>query len=340
MIVTVDEATSLAVELLVRAGVPPDAAAEQAELLVVAEAKGAASHGLLRLPRLLRRIEGGVLNPCTRGSHEWVAAGHLRVDGEQGLGPVVALAALRTAIPVARTAGVALVTIHSANHLGMLSWYTERLAHEGLVTIAATTSEALVHPWGGTAAVVGTNPLSVSVPARQPVVLDMATSEVSMGKVHDLASRGHPLQPGWALDASGSPTTDAEAAKSGALAPLGVKGYALGVTLGALVGHLTGAANGAEVHGTLDDHHPASKGDVFVVIDAGGAPVDDYLDHVRSSRRADPALPVRIPGDGATERRRRAERDGLDVADHLWSELASLHVRSGAMTTRGEGSLR
>lgn len=323
MIVTVHDATRLAVDALMRAGVPRDSADLQADLLVSAESKGVASHGLLRLPRLLRRIANGVTDPIASGEHTWIAPAHLHVDGSAGLGPVVAARALEVAIPAARSQGVALVTIAGANHLGMLSWYTERLAARGLVTIALTTSEALVHPLGGTQAAIGTNPVSIGVPAARPVVLDMATSQVSMGKIHDHAARGEPLQEGWALDADGRPTTDPVAASTGSLAPLGVKGYALGVTLGALVTHLTGAAHGTAVRGTLDDDHPANKGDVFVVVDGGTTPVDDYLDAVRSSRPADPARPVTVPGDGSTTRRQRSLREGIEVPDQLWHELST-----------------
>lgn len=85
-----------------------------------------------------------------------------------------------------------------------------------------TTSEALVHPWGGTEAMLGTNLLALAVPAQPvPLVLDMATSKISMGKVHDHAIRGVPLEPGWALDAEGNETVDPCAAKNGSIAPFG-----------------------------------------------------------------------------------------------------------------------
>lgn len=323
MIVTVHEATEVAVQLLARVGVPRDSAETQSDLLVTAEAKGVPSHGLLRLPRLLRRIANGIAHPTTHGRQHWISPCHLTVAGEQGLGPVVAKAALDAAEPVAKKLGVALVTMADANHLGMLSWYTERLAGHGLVSIAATTSEALVHPWGGTSAVLGTNPLSIAVPADRPVVLDMATSQVSMGKIHDYAARGEPLDEGWALDAHGQPTTDAEAARDGALSPLGVKGYALGVTLGALVANLTGTATGTAVRGTLDDTEPANKGDVFILIDGGDSPIDSFLDEVRDSRPAHPDRPITVPGDRSSAQRQQAESVGLDIPDALWDELLS-----------------
>lgn len=318
-------AQQLAENLLRREGVPDSAAVQQAELLVMAEAKGVRSHGLLRLPRILRRIRHGVANPRTTGIHDWTSPSFLAVDGQQGLGPVVAMAALTALTPAALRYGVACVAITNNNHLGMLSYYTERAAERGLVCIAATTSEALVHPYGGTKAMVGTNPLSIGVPAAPaPLVLDMATSEVSMGKIHDYALRHRPLEPGWALDAEGKPTQDAAAATTGAVAPFGgAKGYALGLSLGAMISALTGSATGTEVHGTLDDTEVSNKGDMFILLKGGDHPVSSYLDEVRNSRPADPTRPVAVPGDGARSRYLAAQAGGIDIPDDLWLELST-----------------
>ncbi len=318
-------AQSLAERLLIAGGVPAPAAAQQAELLLIAEAKGMPSHGLLRLPRLLRRIANGTASPTNTGKHEWLSPCYLSVDGEQGLGPVVAVRALEAVVPAAERHGVAVCSITNNNHLGMLGYYAGRMAERGLVCLGMTTSEALVHPWGGTEAMLGTNPLALGVPARpHPLVLDMATSQISMGKVHDHALRGVPLEPGWALDATGNPTVDPVAAKSGSIAPFGgPKGYGLGLGLGAMVTFLTGAAYGAAVSGTLDDDRLSNKGDVFILMSGGRHPASEYLDQVRGSRPADPATPVAVPGDGARARYLESVAHGIDVPDGLWRELTA-----------------
>src|ERR1700722_701684 len=240
--------------VLVAHGVPEPFARIQAELLLEAQMRGYASHGLLRLPRIIERIINGVTAPAAMGRHEWLSDAFLRVDGERGLGPVVAISALDALRARVRHSGIAIAAIRNSNHLGMLAWYGESVAQDGLILIAATTSEALVHPWGGKRALLSTNPLCIAVPATpEPLVLDMATSLVSMGRIHDHANRGEPIPEGWALDADGNPTTDAAAAKSGAIAPFGgAKGYALGLALELLVMSLAGSAIGTAVHGTLD----------------------------------------------------------------------------------------
>ncbi len=319
-------AQALAERLLITAGVPSPAAAQQAELLLTAEAKGMPSHGLLRLPRLLRRVANGTASPTNSGKHEWLSPCYLSVDGEQGLGPVVALRALEAVLPAAARHGVAVCSITNNNHLGMLGYYAGRMAERGLVCLGMTTSEALVHPWGGTEAMLGTNPFALGVPAQpHPLVLDMATSQISMGKVHDHAIRGVPLDEGWALDAEGNPTVDPVAAKDGSIAPFGgPKGYGLGLGLGAMITFLTGAAYGTAVGGTLDDTRPSNKGDLFILLSGGAHDASAYLDQVRGSRRADPATPVAVPGDGARTRYQESVANGIEIADDLWRELTGL----------------
>lgn len=329
---SVGEARSLAVGILRDAGVPRNAAEIQAEVLVEAELRGHPSHGLLRLPRLAERIANGVADPTARGDHHWTGEAFLVVDGQNGLGPVVALAALEAISQRARRTGIACAAIAANNHLGMLAWYVERVAAHGQVAIGLTTSEALVHPWGGRAALVGTNPIAVGVPAQpEPLVLDMATSMASAGKIHDRAIRGVPLEPGWALDAAGKPTTDPTAALAGSLAPFGgAKGHALGVTLEVLVASLTQSAMGADVVGTLDSTHASTKGDVFIVAQlpeaASASAAGAYLQTVRSSPRRDADVAVRVPGDGARRRRRRALETGFEVPDEVWATLLASRV--------------
>src|SRR4029077_2980178 len=104
--------------------------------------------------------------------------------------------------------GVVIGTVAHNNHLGMLAWYAEWAAVSGLIGLFFTTSEALVHPWNGRRALIGTNPIAIGVPAQPwPFVVDVATSVVSMGKIYDHALRGQSIPQGWALDRDGNPTT-------------------------------------------------------------------------------------------------------------------------------------
>ncbi|KQV70250.1 Ldh family oxidoreductase [Rhizobium sp. Root1220] len=331
-------ALALGKRLLEGWNVPPENAALQARVLVEAELKGHPSHGLQRLPRVLRRIERGLVAPSAKGVYKWRSDAVLEVDGGAGLGPVVAMDALARLMDRVLSSGIALAAIRNSNHLGMLAYYVEQVAARGLIGIAMSSSEALVHPYGGTRAMLGTNPLAIAVPtAGQPLVLDLATSNVSMGKIHHHAATGRPIPEGWARDAEGRPTTDPLRAKLGAIAPFGdAKGYGLGIAIELLVAALAGSALAPEVRGTLDAEAPCNKGDLLIVIDMGSAPdlamrLSAYLDAVRASPPTQIEKPVRVPGDGAHRRRQAALAQGFEIDPRLWAELNALPHSNSAV---------
>src|SRR5580658_7786138 len=122
MIVKIEKARSCAVEALLGAGVARPDANSQVDLLIEAELRGRPSHGLLRLERIIERINNGVTDPRARGLHQWKAAAFLEVDGRNGLGPVVTLHALDAVCERVRETGIAVAAIANSNHLGMLAW--------------------------------------------------------------------------------------------------------------------------------------------------------------------------------------------------------------------------
>ncbi|TEA80012.1 Ldh family oxidoreductase [Allopusillimonas ginsengisoli] len=327
--VGIDEVRRTCLAALCAAGVPSNHAQTQVRLLLDAELRGVHSHGLLRLPRVIERVRNGVCDPHATGRGAWKGASRYEVDGCHGLGPVVACAALERLYDKVETSGVAVAAVRNCDHLGMLAWYAKQATNRGLILIALTVSEALVHPWGGRRAMVGTNPIAIGVPADpHPFILDMATSLVSMGKIHDHANRGLPIPLGWAVDGAGQPTTDAEAAKGGAIAPFGgAKGYGLGLGFELLVAGLTGCAIGTDVVGTLDSDQPCNKGDLFIVLkplnDATKS-ISNYLQALRSSQPADPRSPVRVPGDRGREAQVSRERDEIDIDSTVWSQIEKL----------------
>lgn len=333
MIVKKADALDLATRVLESHGVPRAAAEVQARVLVEGDLRGQHSHGLQRLPTIVARIGNGVVDPVAEPRSRWRSASFLEVDGARGLGPVVAFEVVDRLVARAAEAGMAVGAVHNSNHLGMLACYVERVAEARMVGVGLTTSEALVHPWGGRQAMVGTNPVGIAVPTRtEPFVLDMSTGAVSRGKILAYARDGRSLPPGWAVDADGGPTTEAARALDGAISPFGgAKGYALGLALELLVAAVTGSELGERVRGTLDSTDACNKGDLFLVF----APevlgvtglverVTAYLDEVRASPRSPDADAIDVPGDRA--RRLRAERTehGIPIEDVVWNAAEEL----------------
>jgi L-2-hydroxycarboxylate dehydrogenase (NAD+) len=322
------EARQMAERALVQAGVPAGHAKVQVDLWLDADLRGVPSHGLLRLERLVQRLAAKLADPHAVGAHQWQGSGYLLVDGQNGLGPVVANAALAQIQKRARETGIAIAAISNSQHLGMLAWYAERIARDGQAAIVLSTSEALVHPWGGRQALLGTNPIAIAVPTGDgdPFVMDTATSRVSMGEIHDYANRREPIPPDWALDAEGRRTTDPEAAKQGAIAPFGqAKGYALGLAFELLVSALSGAALGTDVHGTLDATHLSNKGDVFIVIEGPRtAGLAAYLELIRSAQPAEGFDRVLVPGERGRANRAERRANGVPIADAVWQRIQQL----------------
>ncbi|MCG7505332.1 Ldh family oxidoreductase [Mesorhizobium retamae] len=345
MIVPAEEARNLATQVLRLHGTPETHAEIQADLLLEAELRGYASHGLLRLPRIVERIRNGVADPSAVGLSQWVHPGFLRVDGQRGLGPVIALRGLDEISERARQIGIAVAAVDNSNHIGMLAWYAERIAAAGQIALCFSTSEALVHPWGGRRAMIGTNPIAIGVPARpHPFVMDMATSLVAMGKIYDHANRAQAIPSHWALDRHGKPTTDPEAAKAGAIAPFGdAKGYALGLAFELLVSALAGSALGQSVQGTLDSTKVCNKGDVFIVIspDIETETADElsrYLNAVRNCPPIDGFSAVTVPGDRSRASRVERLTAGISLPDEVWGEL--LELAGAQHQKRDQGTLQ
>jgi LDH2 family malate/lactate/ureidoglycolate dehydrogenase len=327
------EQRAVIVDVLRRLGASADESEDQAWALLEADLRGRPSHGVQRLPVIAERIRRGLIRPRAQPLLSWTADALLTVDGGRGFGPWVAARAVAEIRERARRTGIAAATIRNASHLGMLAPYVELLAEDGTVGLAFTTSEALVHPWGGRIALVGTNPVAVALPTdREPFVVDMATGAVSKGEVIARTQRGQTLAPGSAVDERGNPTVDPAAADRGAISPFGgPKGFALGLAIELLVAALTETALGEHVRGTLDVTDPVTKGDVLIALDpsaAGIAPfgerVGEYLRVLRSSPPAPGSTGVRIPGDRARQERLKRLAEGITLPAALWRELVEL----------------
>jgi L-2-hydroxycarboxylate dehydrogenase (NAD+) len=331
--VPVETARSLGLAALAHVEADPEHASVQIEHLLAADLQGRASHGMQRLPVLVQRILNGLIDPRATPAIERSGSGLLRVDGNEGFGPVVMAAVIGELIG-RREVGVA--AIRRAGHIGILTPYLERLARAGFVSLVFTTSEALVHPAGGSVALVGTNPVGIGVPTSgDPLLIDLATAAMSAGEIIAHAERGEPLPPDRAVGPDGRPTTDPQLARAGAISPFGgAKGFALGLGIELLVAALTSTALGTDVRGTLDTVHPVTKGDVVLALplESTGselAALEHYLTALRESPPAPGHDAVRLPGDRARAERARRIHDGIPYPPATWTALTSLVEKAG-----------
>src|SRR5262249_55676426 len=166
----------------------------QADVWTEADLRGIHSHGVQRLPVMVTRIKKGLLKVDAKPEKTWSTGSVLNIDGKDGFGPAICELGLRELAVAAQKHGVAVLSVRNAAHIGMVGYYAEKRAAEGFVCIAFTTTEVLVHPFGGAEALVGTNPIAIGIPANpRPFVLDMATSVSAMGRIIAFKHRGEKI---------------------------------------------------------------------------------------------------------------------------------------------------
>jgi L-2-hydroxycarboxylate dehydrogenase (NAD+) len=335
MRLTFEQERGLISTLLEKRGVPGEQAAITAEVLAEGDLRGFTSHGILRLPYILRALDRGtiVTDAEVRVLRETPATA--LVDGGHGLGHYVAAKAMRISIEKAKKVGVGAAAVRNTNHFGIAGYYAEMAVREGLIGIVTTTTDALVHPWGGVEPLLGTNALAVGIPSDpSPILLDMAMSVAARGKLVKAAKEGKRIPKGWAIDREGMPTTDPTKGLEGALSPFGgVKGYGLALVLEILAGPLSGAAAGREVVGTLEPVEGFStKGDFVVAlnpatfgsVDEFKKRVGSFVKQIKDSKRAPGVEEILIPGEPEFRTREKRLREGIPIPDEVWKELEQI----------------
>lgn len=329
-ILTIDEAEALAMAALQATRVAPDLAQYTARALVLAERDGLASHGLARLPYYLAQARSGKIDAAARPTIERDEA-VIRVDAAHGLAfPAVALGC-EAAIRVARELGMAVVSVTRSHHFGVAGHAVEGPARAGFVALAFSNSPAAMAPWGGSQPLYGTDPIAFGAPRAQddPLLIDMSLSHVARGKVMLAQKSGEAIPEGWALDAKGSPTTDAEAAMAGTMLPMGgAKGAALALMVELLTAGLAGANFAYEAGSMFDDKGPPPSLAHFILVIDPRRFAGDFTDRAEAMFAAmTEQAGVRLPG---TRRfaARAASNETISVPDALIADLRALGARA------------
>jgi LDH2 family malate/lactate/ureidoglycolate dehydrogenase len=340
MLVTAEEERALMRDVLAALGATAEEQSCVADALTEGDLRGYASHGLLRFPLMVRRIQAGTARVRAQPRVVSRRGAAALLDGDLGLGPFVATRAVDLAATIAREQGLGVVGVYNNNHISLAGYYVERAARAGLIGLATTTGDAGVHPYGGIDRLYGTNPLAIAVPmADEPFLLDMATSEGTFGRIFGARQRGEAIPANWAVDAAGEPTTDPAEALAGSLRPFGgAKGYGLGLCLAILAGALVRAAMGPDVVGTIHAADTTTKGDLFIVLNpealgtaaAARAAASQYLGFIRASRAVAEGDPIRVPGERALRLRQDRLAGGIPMDEPTWESVQALAREVGA----------
>ncbi|SDF36874.1 Ldh family oxidoreductase [Sporomusa acidovorans] len=232
--------------------VPEEDAKLVADSLVQADLWGHQSHGVLRLSWYVERLRRAVMHKVTQPKFEVDAGAIAVIDGQDGIGQVLAAKAADEAVKRAKIHGIGAVAVRNSNHFGTCMYFTLMAARQGCIGFLTTNGGPAIAPWGGMKKIIGTNPWSIAAPAGKhaPMVLDIANTAVARGKIYLARNKHEKIPLGWALTADGEPTTDPQAAIDGIIAPMaGHKGYAIGVMMDVLAGAMSGSKWGPKVNG-------------------------------------------------------------------------------------------
>jgi LDH2 family malate/lactate/ureidoglycolate dehydrogenase len=321
------ELTKLGVRAFEGLGLPREDAEDVVRVLVQADLFGLSTHGLSRIESYGERLSVGGINPRAKVVTMSVAPAMRTVDGDNGVGPLVGMHALRAAMQAAEACGVGVAFARGSNHFGPISPYGLIAAEAGFASIIGSNATTTIAPWGGTDARLGNSPIGFGVPnpGGAPFLLDMAMSVVARAKIRNALKRGEEIPNTWATDAMGLPTTDPKAALDGFLLPIGGhKGYGLALMVDLFAGLLSNAAYLTHVKSWVDaPDQPQNLGHFFILIDTRrlgstqwlAERMNDFAAILHDSPAADPARPVIQPGEIelAKMARQRAEGIVLDV---------------------------
>ncbi|RSK55306.1 Ldh family oxidoreductase [Bacillus canaveralius] len=292
-----------------RVGVQKEEAEIVADSLIQADLRGVDSHGVVRTAIYLKRIESNMINPFAKVEIESESEATVLVNGNNNFGSVVGTKALQIALEKAKNHGASIVGVKASNHFGTGAYYALKAIEQDMILLVMSNASQTMPPTGGIRPFIGTNPLSIGVPAGKqlPFILDMATSVVARGKLIVAAQKDEPIPLGWAIDKEGNPTTNPHEGLEGSVLPVGgPKGYAISMFIDILSGVLTGAGYGRYVNNMYENwEEPQNVGHFFIAIDINRFiplqqfknRMDQYISEIKAEPKAKGVNEIFIPGE-------------------------------------------
>jgi (2R)-3-sulfolactate dehydrogenase (NADP+) len=322
---SLDEVETVAYQCLTACGASSLQAGAVAHSIRDAEAEGTRGIGLGYLPWYCGHLKAGKIVGSAQPMVRQPAPGVVHVDAADGFSHPAYQAGEEALIAAVRAQGIAMLAITNAYACGVLGYFTGRLARQGLVALMFANSSSTMAPWGGKRAFFGTNPWSMAAPRKSaPLILDSSSSATAYVNLAGAAARGEPIPPHWALDAEGRPTTDAQEALAGTIAPAGGhKGSALALMVEVLAAGLTGANWSHQASSLGDDlDGPPRLGQTIIAIHPGETSLASRIDGLLAGMSEEPG--VRIPGDRRHSNRQRIEIGGVNVDGALIDQLRAV----------------
>ena len=342
---------SFALNVFLKMGCSNEDASLATSVLLSADLRGIDSHGIARLVGYVRLCEVGRINPTPSIKIIHETPSTAVVDGDKGLGLVVAPRAMQIAIEKAKQVGTGWVSVKNSNHFGIAGYHAMMALSQDMIGMAMTNASALVAPTFSAEKMLGTNPIAVAVPAgnEAPYVADFATTTAANGKLEIAQRKNEPIPTGWAQDASGNNTNDAHILKQGgALLPLGSekklgshKGYALGSMVDIFSGVLSGASFGPwappfPAYIPMPENMPgeglghflgAMRIDAFRPAQDFKSNMDLWLNRFRNAKPIEGQERVYVAGDIEREIEADRMKNGIPLVNEVVRDLTDLGIK-------------
>jgi len=313
-------------------GVTDAAARLLADSLVQADLWGHQSHGVMRVFWYAARMQTGATAVAAEPAVISDAGALKVIDGQDGIGQLVAARAMREAIAAAKAHGVGAVAVRNSGHFGTAMYFTRMAAAEGCIGFLSTNASPAMAPWGGMEKRLGNNPWSWAAPAGSypPMMLDIANTAVARGKLYLARQRGEAIPEGWAMDAEGRITTDPAAGIAGTILPMaGHKGYAVAVLMDVLSAVLSGSGFGAAVTGPYVPEGRSGVGHLAIAIDIAAcrplpefeADMERMIEALKSVPRAPGVAEIFYPGEIEARNAERNRAEGIELPEATRDEL-------------------
>ena len=329
-----DDLQRYAAALLVGGGFGRTPAQQTAEVLVWANARGVDSHGVLRIPRYVEMVEAGTIRPDAEPAVVERNGAISILEAARAPGASAMIAAMREAVEQASKSGVGWCSARNITRAGAIGYYALQAAAKGFVGIAMTASGPLMAYQGSRGSAVSTNPLAIAVPSNgEPIMLDMSTANVALGKVMAARDAGKSIPPDWGVDEAGQPTTDPQ--RVATLTPLGgPKGSGLSLMIEILVSVLAGnpviapalAGKGA---GRMNGLAIAVQIDAFGVIDGFTRDVAQLAQALKAVPLASGTSSILMPGERGFAEAASRRANGIPLPAGTVARLAKLAERFG-----------
>ena len=339
--VTEKELRKIATEILKAYGENESNASLAADCLVKADLRGISTHGTYLLIPMFDRIQAGMLEIPTNITLVKENDATSIIDGGNGLGQLAARRAMEISIEKANNFGIATTLVKNTNNISFLGYYTDLASQKGMIGFVGSNAASSMAPWGSTEAFIGTNPFSVSIPAKneRPIILDMSSSVVARGKIRKASRNKEKIPLGWAIDQQGNPTSNPEEALKGSLLPIaGPKGSALAIVIDIITGMLSGSKYGSDVRTFHKLEGPTGVGvfcmaiDIshFVELDTFYSRIDHYIRSIKNLKKAKDTSEIYLPGEIEFLREEKAREEGIEFSSQTGKKLNDILVKLGS----------